>query len=114
MTALERFIEEKLSKKVLSANAVRDTLIAVMIVAMQRVADAEETLPDVEGRVRGLFESVLKRMGSFEYPPAEHLTSAREEVEKALGLSTLFEDRPEVGEWYRENCRGVMQRLVPP
>lgn len=43
----ERFIQDKLSKKVLSANTIRDAIIAAFLIILQKKAEQDAMIPQL-------------------------------------------------------------------
>ena len=88
----KRFIRQKLSKKFLSPNTVRDGLIAALLIALEQRETAHGGLADPEswrrakaGEIRGEMRARLSAVGApFEYPSAAQLTQA------AAGLAEVY------------------------
>ncbi len=93
----EKFILEKLSKKELSANTVRDLILATFLVALQKNEQmlTEKALPEdwltlkaveIREKASRIFASVE---APFEYPTRAQLEKCFAELEKAYNMAKL-------------------------
>jgi len=87
----EGFLLEKLSKKVLSANTVRDGILAAFLIVLQKKAETEGAIP-LLGEWRAAHAEALRRiMGKafeemkapFEYPSPAQLKRVKQVLQKA-------------------------------
>ena len=85
------FIEEKLSKKVLSANTVRDAVMASFLIALQKQEEAKRGAIGEPGRWREAKAGEIRKVASgvftalaapFEYPTLSQMKQAKSEMER--------------------------------
>ena len=85
------FIEEKLSKKVLSANTVRDAMMASFLIALQKQEEAVGKPIDEPGRWREAKAGEIRKVASeafsalaapFEYPTLSQMERAKAAMER--------------------------------
>jgi hypothetical protein len=105
----ERFIEEKLQKRFLSINTVRDALLASMIIALQRSEEARNGQKLDETLRISLAAELRKKMVEIceaekiptEYPTLDQLRRLRAKLEEAFGINRLD---PPILDAHRRRC----------
>ncbi len=93
----EQFIQEKLSKKALSANTVRDLILAAFLLALQKneLTLTEEVLSEdwLEAKAIEIREKANLVFASieapFEYPTRSQLEKASDLLKKAFSMEKL-------------------------
>lgn len=93
----ENFIQEKLSKKALSANTIRDLLMALFLLILQKKEQAVSVIQSPEDwrlskavEIREKASSAFASIGApFEYPNRAQLIKTNELLKKAYALDRL-------------------------
>jgi hypothetical protein len=115
----ERFIREKLSKKSLSANTVRDAMMASFIIVLQKKEEAAgEPISDPvswreakAGEMRKVASDTFAAIGApFEYPTLPQMERVKVEIERQLGWSGLD---PLLQEEHERNCSALFSKFEP-
>lgn len=114
------FIQEKLSKKMLSANTVRDAMMASFILTLQkRETAAGVSIPDPvswrEGKAREMREAAgaaFAGIGApFEYPTLPHMEQVKAEIERKYGWDQLDAG---LREEHERVCRMLFSKFEEP
>jgi len=95
----EGFLREKLSKKVLSANTIRDAILAAFLIALQKKEAQEAEIPDPEDwrrvrvqEIRGIMSKAFSEIDApSEYPTASQLKRVQEVLEQAYDWDKIPE-----------------------
>lgn len=111
----ERFIQEKLQKRFLSINTVRDAILASMIFTLQRVEELQRGEKLDEEWRNGIAAELRKKMVQVceaekiptEYPSLEQLNLFREKLEELLGFGQLD---PGIRESHNQNCNQLLAK----
>lgn len=115
----ERFIREKLSKKSLSANTVRDAMIASFIITLQKreesaggkIADPAAWREAKAGEMRKIASDAFAAIGApFEYPTLSQMERVKIDIERRLGWDHLD---PALKEAHERNCRALFSKFEP-
>ncbi len=93
----EGFLQEKLSKKALSANTIRDLLMALILLTLQKKEQAVSVMQDPEAwralktvEIRENASRAFAGIGApFEYPSRTQLIEACTILKKEYGLDRL-------------------------
>ncbi|MBI3802259.1 MAG: hypothetical protein HY282_00665 [Nitrospirae bacterium] len=116
----ERFIQEKLSKKMLSANTVRDAMMASFILTLQkREAAAGAAMPDPVAwreakarEMRAAAAAAFAAIGApFEYPTLPQMEKVKEAIERTYHWDHLSADLREAHEGH---CRQLFSKFEEP
>jgi hypothetical protein len=111
------FIQEKLSKKVLSANTVRDAVMASFLIALQKQAEADGEPIGEPGRWREAKAGDLRKVASeafaalaapFEYPTLSQMKEAAAEIERHYRWDRLD---PALRREHEETCRLLFSKF---
>ncbi|HZR47140.1 MAG TPA: hypothetical protein VFA47_10575 [Candidatus Manganitrophaceae bacterium] len=112
-----RFIQEKLSKKVLSANTVRDGVMASFLIALQKQAEAEGKAIGEPERWREAKAGEIRKVASeafallaapFEYPTLSQMKEATAEIERHYRWDRLD---PALRREHEETCRALFLKF---
>ena len=113
----ERFIRDKLSKKSLSANTVRDAMMASFILILQKkeeaagnkIADPLSWREARAGEMRKIASDAFAAIGApFEYPTPAQMERVKVEIERRLGWSALD---PALQEEHEQHCRALFSKF---
>lgn len=93
----ESFIQEKLSKKALSANTIRDLLMALFLLILQKKEQSVSVIQSPEdwkiakaGEIREKASRAFASIGApFEYPNREQLIETNELLKKEYAMDQL-------------------------
>lgn len=111
------FIAEKLSKKVLSANTVRDGVMASFLIALQKQAEAEGAPVGEPARWREAKAGEIRKVASeafaalaapFEYPTLSQMKEATAEMERRFGWDRLD---AALRREHEETCRALFSKF---
>jgi len=111
------FIQEKLSKKVLSANTVRDGVMASFLIVLQKEAERVEGPIKEPGRWREAKAGEIRKAASeafaalaapFEYPTLSQMKEAKVEIERHYRWDRLA---PSLRQEHEENCRALFSKF---
>ncbi|NOY85207.1 MAG: hypothetical protein GXO96_10395 [Nitrospirae bacterium] len=117
-----RFIEEKLQKKCLSINTIRDGIMAALLLSLQKTADEQKTVNEKEEP--SAYEAWCKKKSSeiraradeafaaidapSEYPSLKQL----KEVTASLKISYNLEQVPETQKTdFEKRCRALFEKF---
>ncbi|HLG21776.1 MAG TPA: hypothetical protein VI382_03105 [Candidatus Manganitrophaceae bacterium] len=113
----ERFIQEKLSKKVLSANTVRDAMMASFILTLQKMEEAaghpiSDPLSWREakaGEMRKAAGEAFAAIGApFEYPTLSQVERVEAELERRFGWDRID---PPLRREHERICRSLFSKF---
>ncbi len=87
----DRFIQEKLSKKTLSINTVRDGVMAALLITLQKKEEQESSISDLEAwrrkkaiEIRIKASAVFAEIDApFEYPTLLQIKTATDKIKKS-------------------------------
>jgi hypothetical protein len=111
------FIQEKLSKKVFSANTVRDAMMASFLIVFQKQAESTGQLINEPGRWRETKAGELRKVASaafaalaapFEYPTLSQMEQARAEIERHYQWDQLD---PALRQEHEQTCRSLFSKF---
>ena len=93
----ERFIQEKLCKKILSANTIRDAIIAAFLITLQKKAEQDAITLQLEdwrkskaAEIRAIMNKAFAAIDApSEYPSHSQLKRVKEAVEKEFAWNQL-------------------------
>lgn len=111
------FIQEKLSKKVLSANTVRDGVMASFLIVLQKQAEAEGGAIAEPGRWREAKAGEIRKAAGeafaavaapFEYPTLSQMKQAKLEIERHYRWDRIA---PSLRQEHEENCRALFSKF---
>jgi hypothetical protein len=110
------FIQEKLSKKVLSANTVRDALMASFLITLQKQAESQDPIHE-PGRWREAKAGEIRKVASaafaalaapFEYPTLSQMEQAKAEMERHYRWDQLD---PLLRQEHERICRSLFAKF---
>jgi hypothetical protein len=114
------FIQEKLSKKVLSANTIRDAMMASFLIALQKQEESTGKPISEPGRWREAKAGELRKVASavftalaapFEYPTLSQMEQARVNMERHYQWDRLD---PALRQEHERNCRLLFAKFEEP
>lgn len=114
------FIQEKLSKKVLSANTVRDAMMASFLLTLQKQEEATGKPIGEPGRWREAKAGEIRKVASevfaalaapFEYPTLSQMAQAKAEMERHYRWDNLD---PLLRGAHEETCRLLFEKFDEP
>lgn len=108
----EGFLREKLSKRTLSINTVRDALMASILLSFQRAEESKGSIPDQTWRqafaadLRQRMVAVCEAEGiPTEYPSLVQLKNLIEKMEMGLQMDRLA---PDILSMHRQNAERLL------
>lgn len=114
------FIQEKLSKKMLSANTVRDAMMASFILTLQKreermgapIPDPVSWREATAGEMRAVAAAAFAGIGApFEYPTLPQLEQVKAEIERKYRWDQLDAGLKEAHE---QICRSLFSKFEEP
>jgi hypothetical protein len=114
------FIQEKLSKKVLSANTVRDAIMASFLIALQKQEESTGNPIGEPGQWREAKAGELRKVASavftalaapFEYPTLSQMEQAKAEMERHYRWERL---EPALRQEHEQTCRRLFEKFEEP
>jgi len=111
-----RFIEEKLQKKFLSINTVRDGIMAAILISLQEMAEQNEKITDLEAWNRTKASEIRKKADEAfaaikapsEYPSQNQLQHVTASLKDSYGLNQL---PPAEKEAFEARCKALFEKL---
>lgn len=114
------FINEKLSKKVLSANTIRDAMMASFILTLQKkeesagavIGDPGKWRQEKAGEMRKVASEAFGRIGApFEYPTLSQMEQVKSEIERHYRWDRL---PPILRDEHERICRLLFSKFEEP